>query len=160
MDTMETGVSSEKTESVSPVMKHVNEDTCSKNTTRTPPEDRCGTADVAKARWTLLRQVTFAWQKYLPLASSLDWLILCWKRCFFIRRWEIKRRWQQSPYVHGLSSFGPLHSNCTPHMHSVICMAQHDGNKAVTISSFSLNGVLRIKDPAWFKMHKRRSSHN
>lgn len=60
LDTMETNVSTEKTESVSPLIKHVNDDTCLENTTPTPPEDRCGTADVAKARWTLLRQVTFA----------------------------------------------------------------------------------------------------
>lgn len=57
MDTMETNVSTEKTGSVSPLIKHVNDDTCLENTTPTPPEDRCGTADVAKARWTLLRQV-------------------------------------------------------------------------------------------------------
>lgn len=52
-------VSAEKTEPASPLSNQVNEDTCSSKS-QTCPDGSCGTADVAKARWTLLRQVMLA----------------------------------------------------------------------------------------------------
>lgn len=51
-------VTAEKTEQSSSLRKNINEDTCVVNC-RTSSERSCGTADiVAKARWTLLRQVS------------------------------------------------------------------------------------------------------
>lgn len=62
-DTMETdsgaNVTAEKTEPASPLRKHINEDTCVDNS-HTSRDGTCGTTDVARARWTLLRQVLLA----------------------------------------------------------------------------------------------------
>uniref|UniRef100_UPI0037E717BC calmodulin-lysine N-methyltransferase n=1 Tax=Semicossyphus pulcher TaxID=241346 RepID=UPI0037E717BC len=45
----------EKTEPASPLRKNINEDTCANS--HTSPAGTCGSTDVARARWTLLRQV-------------------------------------------------------------------------------------------------------
>lgn len=71
MDTMETDVSTERTESVSSLIKNANEDSCCKSKSRTPAEEHCGAADVAKARWTLLRQVTVAWNQQTKKPQTL-----------------------------------------------------------------------------------------
>ncbi|XP_041646276.1 calmodulin-lysine N-methyltransferase [Cheilinus undulatus] len=46
----------EKTEPASPLRDKINEDSCADNS-HIPRAGTCGTAEVAKARWTLLRQV-------------------------------------------------------------------------------------------------------
>ncbi|XP_031735174.1 calmodulin-lysine N-methyltransferase-like isoform X2 [Anarrhichthys ocellatus] len=46
----------EKTEPASPLRKNMNQDTCAANSHSSLVET-CGATDVAKARWTLLRQV-------------------------------------------------------------------------------------------------------
>lgn len=46
----------EKTEPASPLGKNMNQDTCAANS-NCALDETCGTTDVAKARWTLLRQV-------------------------------------------------------------------------------------------------------
>lgn len=46
----------EKNESNPPARENINEDTCRANA-RISRDGTCGTTDVAKARWTLLRQV-------------------------------------------------------------------------------------------------------
>ena len=49
----------DKTEPASPVRKNINEDTCAANS-QTTQDGTCATTDVARARWTLLRQVLLA----------------------------------------------------------------------------------------------------
>ncbi|KAM9345218.1 calmodulin-lysine N-methyltransferase [Symphorus nematophorus] len=55
MERDSTGIA-EKTEPASPVRKNINEDTCAANS-QTSQDGTCATTDVARARWTLLRQV-------------------------------------------------------------------------------------------------------
>lgn len=52
-------VTAEKTEPASPLRKNINEDTCVDNS-HTSRDGTCGATDVARARWTLLRQVLLA----------------------------------------------------------------------------------------------------
>lgn len=49
-------VTAEKTEPASPLGKNINEDTCLDNS-HSSGVGTCGTTDVARARWSLLRQV-------------------------------------------------------------------------------------------------------
>ena len=46
----------ERTEPASPLRENLNEDTCAADH-HTPRAGTCGATDVARARWTLLRQV-------------------------------------------------------------------------------------------------------
>ncbi|TMS04404.1 Calmodulin-lysine N-methyltransferase [Larimichthys crocea] len=53
-----TGTAGRNTEPASPVRKNINEDnTCVDNSHSSSRDGTCGTTDVARARWTLLRQV-------------------------------------------------------------------------------------------------------
>lgn len=49
-------ITAEQTEPASPLGKNINEDSCVANS-HSSRDETCGTADVARARWTLLRQV-------------------------------------------------------------------------------------------------------
>lgn len=49
-------ITAEQTEPASPLGKNINEDSCVSNS-HSSRDETCGTADVARARWTLLRQV-------------------------------------------------------------------------------------------------------
>lgn len=67
-------VTAEKTEPASPLRKNINEDTCVDNS-HTSRDGTCGTTDVARARWTLLRQVLLASKGGTSLNFFLDYCL-------------------------------------------------------------------------------------